>query len=149
MSILKGVLGFLMFVNLFFLMTACQIHSKEENTIRSSPSFLMVYETLKIHCFACHSELGPAKNTWSMNAPAVKYSDCSSSKNPALCTTYFELTSTEWPWIVAGDPQVSQPFVNACDKEKSYHIGTSIPDRLSDSECKLLESWILDGASFR
>lgn len=148
MSVFKNILGFGVLVTLFFSITACQTYSKGESTTKSNAAFSKVYEILKSHCFSCHSENGPAKDAWSMNAPAIKYSDCILSKDQSLCTTYFELTSTEWPWIVAGDPQASQPFVNACDKEQSYHIGTSIPDRLSDNECALLESWILEGAKF-
>lgn len=77
-----------------------------------------------------------------------RYPSCVEVNNQFLCTTYSELTGTEWPWVVAGNPQASQPFVNACDTSQSYHIGTSIPERLSDGDCGLFQRWILEGAEF-
>lgn len=111
-------------------------------------SFTNVYGILKLNCVACHSENGSGKQAWSLNVPptADKYPICNAASDQFLCTTYYELTGTEWPWIVAADPGASQPFVNACDVEQSYHIGTSIPERLSDEDCALFEEWILKGA---
>jgi len=37
------------------------------------------------------------------------------------------------------------PFINACDPKNSFHIGSSIPERLKDEECKAISDWIMQG----
>lgn len=133
------------------MVTGCFFnHYQAEEIGLQGSSFVNVYEILTANCLSCHSEEGAARQAWSLNIAPTKdrYPQCIEAANQLLCTTYEELTGTEWPWIVAYDPQASQPFVNACDTAQSYHIGASIPKRLGDKDCALFEQWIHQGAKF-
>jgi hypothetical protein len=111
------------------------------------PSFAQVYAILQTNCSACHRDKGTATEAWTLDTMPTNelYAQCLAADSPTLCTTYFKLTEGEYPWMTAGDPAESPPYVNACLPGESYHIGESIPAKLSDSDCNLVKNWILQG----
>lgn len=116
-------------------------------TSKKQSSFRQVYSILNAHCGACHIEGGAAIAAWTLDRPATdnSYPECMKADNPALCTTYLQLTAGDYPWMMAGNLHESPPYLNACVTEENYHIGVSIPERLSDPECDVIKNWILNG----
>jgi hypothetical protein len=112
-----------------------------------SPSFAQVYPVLKTNCGSCHIDSGVAIQAWTLDTMPSEnqYQQCIDSDSPAQCTTYFKLTGGEYPWMISGNLAESQPYVNACVPEESFHIGVSIPARLSDEDCNLIKDWIMKG----
>lgn len=125
--------------------TVTSISSKQE------PAFVQVYGILETNCAGCHTETGTATATWTLDKMPTpdSYVECMNMDAPTLCTTYVVLTETEYPWVEAGKPEASMPYINACVEEESYHIGVSIPKRLRDEDCHIIRDWILNGAIFQ
>lgn len=141
---------------LFGLAYASTCFAGENDTVPSTsakqePTFVQVYAILETNCAACHIENGTATAAWTLDKlPTTdSYAECMNADAPALCTTYVVLTETEYPWVVAGKPEASIPYINACVEEESYHIGVSIPKRLRDEDCHIIRDWILNGAIFQ
>jgi hypothetical protein len=134
---------------LFFLSIFMSV-SQAENEARTDEkaSFSQIYPILKNNCAGCHIDNGTAFAAWTLDTlpSAEKYNQCLDADSPLLCTTYIKLTEGEYPWAIPGNLADSPHYVNACVPEESYHIGVSIPARLSDEECNLLKNWILQGA---
>ena len=133
-------------LSLFFV-AICFADDKQDD----SSAFSQVYRILKTNCGACHVENGTAVLAWTLDTVPTKarYSECVGVDSPLQCTTYIKLTETQYPWIVAGKPEESAPYINACVKEESYHIGVSIPEQLDNQDCALMRDWIESGALFK
>jgi hypothetical protein len=131
--------SFLLYILSSTFITVC--HAEE------SRSFSQVYPILKTNCGACHIDSGVAIQAWTLDTMPSEnlYEQCLGSDSPAQCTTYFKLTEGEYPWMISGNLAESQPYVNACVTEESYHIGVSIPAKLSDEDCNLIKNWIIQG----
>ncbi len=113
-------------------------------------TFAEVYPILQTNCSGCHVEGGPAAAAWSLDREPQeeKYAPCRSITDPDRrhrCTTHIQLTYGKYPLVTKRSLNKSMPFVNACDPKNSFHIGSSIPDRLSDEECNTLSNWIMQG----
>jgi len=124
------------------------------NTAGEDSEFLPVYELLRSHCGSCHVR-GLADGPWSLNTPpaADRFPECLKEQAAAAlrCATYHELVDPPGPgipaWVRPDDAQGSEPYVQACDPEVSFHIGHSLPQKLADADCERLLRWIKAGAS--
>lgn len=113
-------------------------------------TFKDVYPILENNCNGCHVEGGAASASWSLDREPVDdlFKQCRDIKDIRArhqCTTHVQLTAGDYPLVQKKSLDGSMPFVNACDPNNSFHIGSSIPNRLSDDECNTLGNWIMQG----
>lgn len=116
-------------------------------------AFAPVYALLQTHCGACHVQ-GVADGPWSLNTPpsTERFPVCLDLPAAAAleCATYHELVDSPGPgipaWIRPAEAGASEPYVQACDPEASFHIGHSLPEKLSDEACGRFLRWIEAGA---
>ena len=114
-----------------------------------------VYELLERHCGACHVQ-GGADGPWSLNTPPSdrRHPEClaASESTRLACATYHQLVDEPAPgipaWIRPAEAAASEPYVQACVPEGSFHIGHSLPEPPAAEECALLLRWIEAGASW-
>ena len=126
--------------------------SKADDSSKSP--FEPVYQILKNQCGQCHHTGGAS--SWVVDLPpaADQYTACLEPADEAArhqCTTYRQLVEVPGPdipaWIRPHEAAKSEPYVNACDAEASFHIGVSLPEKLPDSQCKTILEWIVSGAN--
>lgn len=115
----------------------------------AASEFAPVYEILQLRCGGCHRTGGAS--SWIVDMPAAdRYPMCVQASAEFQCTTHQQLTEVPGPdipaWVRPTEPRMSEPYVNACDTENSFHIGVSLPEKLPDAECRRLLDWITAGA---
>ena len=123
-------------------------------SLASEPTFNPVYDLLEQRCGECHVR-GAADGPWSLNTPpsADRFPSCLTEPEAAAleCATWHELVQSPGPgipaWIRPDEATASEPYVQACIPNGSFHIGHSLPERLSTEECDLLLRWIEAGAA--
>ena len=131
------------------------IRSLNPTTPPPDAGFSGIYGLLVEYCGDCHVQ-GQADGPWVVDAPADpdRFPDCVrlAAADQRRCTTWHQLVDSPGPdipaWVSLQDPASSEPYVQACVQEGSFHIGHSIPGALSATECASILGWIQAGASY-
>ena len=117
--------------------------------------FVPVYQILQNQCGNCHHVGGASSWVVDMAPTANRYSECLAHDAPPLqhqCTTYLQLVAVPGPdipaWVRPQQAAQSEPYVNACVIEESFHIGVSLPEKLPGVECAMILDWIVAGAKY-
>jgi mono/diheme cytochrome c family protein len=115
--------------------------------------FAPVYDILVENCGQCHRVGGAS--SWITDKPAAEtnYAAClnlGDERAEHQCTTHGLLTEAPGPeipaWVRPHQASSSEPYVQACDGDGSFHIGVSLPAKLSDDDCATFLGWIESGA---
>lgn len=117
--------------------------------------FAPVYQILRDQCGSCHHVGGASSWVIDMSPTVYKYSACLAHvdlRSQHQCTTHQQLVEVPGPgipaWIRPQQAAKSEPYVNACVTEESFHIGVSLPEKLPDAACRMILDWIIDGAKY-
>jgi mono/diheme cytochrome c family protein len=116
-------------------------------------TFDAVYTVLSEHCGDCHVQ-GAADGPWSLNTPPRpdRFPECLEvpAEAQARCATYHQLVDEPVPgipaWIRPEEAAQSEPYLQACDPDGSFHIGHSLPAALPAADCAGFLGWIEAGA---
>jgi hypothetical protein len=122
-------------------------------SLASEPTFDPVYDLLEQRCGECHVR-GEADGPWSLDTPPStdRYPACLTEPEATAlrCATWHELVQSPGPgipaWVRPNEATASEPYVQACNPDRSFHIGHSLPAGLTTAECELLRRWIEAGA---
>ena len=116
-------------------------------------AFAPVYDLLVANCGNCHRSGGAS--SWRVDvAPETDvYPSClriADAATRARCTTHLQLTEVPGPdipaWIRPDEADRSEPYVQACSEDESYHVGISLPSVLPQPDCAAFLVWIEAGA---
>lgn len=121
----------------------------------AEPHFAPVYQILQNHCGHCHQSGGASSWVVDMSPTTEKYPECLAYADLASqhqCTTHQQLVEVPGldipPWVRPRQAAMSEPYVNACVTEESFHIGVSLPEKLPDAACRMIFDWIITGAKY-
>ena len=131
------------------------LSSVNEVSFAAELHFAPVYQILRNQCGNCHHMGGASSWVIDMSPTTDKYSQCLAQANLAAqhqCTTHQQLVEVPGPdipaWVRPQQAAKSEPYVNACVVEESFHIGVSLPEKLPDVSCRMILDWITAGAKF-
>lgn len=123
--------------------------------VSAGSHFAPVYQILRNQCAGCHHVGGASSWVVDMSPTADKYSGClvhADLHSRHQCTTHQQLVEVPGPgipaWVRPEQAASSEPYVNACVTEESFHIGVSLPEKLPDQACKMIFDWITRGAHY-
>jgi mono/diheme cytochrome c family protein len=113
-------------------------------------AFGPVFEMLNTHCGRCHRRGGASSWIVDMPPTANTYPACIGVERQYQCTTHLQLVEVPGAdipaWVRPEQAASSEPYLQACDAQGSYHVGVSLPAVLPDQECRRFLDWIIGGA---
>ena len=119
-------------------------------SLAEETAFGPIFEILNTHCGRCHRRGGASSWIVDTQPSANSYPACVGVERQDQCTTYLQLVEMPGPgipaWIRPEEAAASEPYVQACDAQGSYHVGVSLPETLPDAECRRFLDWIVGGA---